>query len=64
MRPHMTLTDRETGKDTSRNEGEPSCPVCEGPLIPLCGFYRCSRCFFSLCLGCEAGEAPIPGATC
>ena len=32
------------------------CPVCNGLLIPVRGACRCSRCYFSLCVGCE-GES-------
>jgi hypothetical protein len=31
----------------------PPCPVCAGRLVPLRGFFRCSRCYFSICVGCE-----------
>jgi len=30
------------------------CPVCNGLLIPLRGHYRCARCCYSFCIGCEA----------
>jgi hypothetical protein len=33
----------------------PQCPVCAGVLVPLRGFFRCSRCYFSLCVSCEGG---------
>jgi hypothetical protein len=36
------------------------CPVCNGVLIPLRGNYRCARCYFSLCAGCEPLEVPDP----
>jgi len=36
------------------------CPVCSGPLVPLRGTYRCTRCCYSLCVGCEA---PTPAPT-
>jgi hypothetical protein len=29
------------------------CPMCGGGLVPLRGQWRCSRCYFSLCAGCE-----------
>ena len=32
-----------------------ACPVCGGVLVPLRGQWRCSRCQFSLCVGCEVG---------
>jgi hypothetical protein len=36
---------------------QPLCPVCSGALIPLHNLYRCSRCYYTLCVGCE----PIEG---
>ncbi len=64
MRPHSGTSDPETlrARDSPRIE-EPACPVCEGPLIPLRGTVRCSRCYFSFCQGCEAREAPHLGTT-
>jgi hypothetical protein len=38
-------------------ERPPLCPVCAGRLVPLRDRYRCARCFYSLCNGCEGGEA-------
>lgn len=35
----------------------PQCPVCGGTLVPLRGFWRCTRCAYLLCVGCEAGHA-------
>jgi hypothetical protein len=32
------------------------CPLCCGPLLPLQSHYRCARCHFSLCVGCENAE--------
>jgi hypothetical protein len=37
---------------------QPCCPVCNGVLVPLRDQYRCSRCFFTLCVGCEPEEMP------
>jgi hypothetical protein len=36
---------------------QPTCPVCTGLLIPLGELWRCSRCCFTLCEGCEGGPA-------
>jgi hypothetical protein len=42
---------------------QPSCPVCSGPLVPLRGAFRCVRCSFTICEGCEGGEGePTYGA--
>jgi hypothetical protein len=48
------------GRGTRPSCRQPPCPVCGGSLVPLRGHYRCSRCFFSACAGCEADEAPEP----
>jgi hypothetical protein len=29
------------------------CPMCGAALVPLRGQWRCSRCYFALCAGCE-----------
>lgn len=29
------------------------CPACGAALVPLRGQWRCSRCYFMLCAGCE-----------
>ena len=38
-------------------EGQ-SCPCCGGPLLPTRAAWRCGRCSFCLCAGCEPGPAP------
>ena len=42
------------------------CPVCGGPCHPLGGAWRCTRCRFSLCDGCdgEVVTAFASGAQC
>jgi hypothetical protein len=37
----------------STNDRTPSCPMCGGVLVPTREAWRCSRCYFSLCEGCE-----------
>ena len=41
--------------------GAPRCPVCDGALVPLRGQYRCARCYFSICAGCEDVPGYAPG---
>jgi hypothetical protein len=43
--------------------GPPPCPVCAGLLVPLRDQYRCSRCFFSFCVGCENPDEYSAGDT-
>jgi hypothetical protein len=33
----------------------PPCPICGGGLVPLRGTWRCARCSFLLCVGCDPG---------
>jgi hypothetical protein len=35
---------------------QPRCPVCGGCFLPVRHSWRCCRCLFSLCDGCEGGE--------
>jgi hypothetical protein len=32
---------------------QPLCPVCSGLLIPQRSTWRCSRCCYTFCEGCE-----------
>ena len=41
--------------DEDQPSTEPACPICNGPLIPLRDYYRCSRCAHSFCESCEGG---------
>ena len=43
--------------ESQDNRSQPLCPVCAGPLVPLGNTWRCARCCFTLCDGCEAGGA-------
>jgi hypothetical protein len=43
--------------DDDQLESPPVCPVCDGPVIPLRDYYRCSRCAHSFCETCEGGLA-------
>jgi hypothetical protein len=36
------------------------CPVCSGSLVPLHNSYRCSRCAYHLCAGCEQFDLGPP----
>jgi len=35
----------------------PLCPVCNGSLVPLGGQFRCGRCHFTVCEGCDGAAA-------
>ena len=53
----MRMSFPTTSPDESTNDAattrQPHCPACSGPLIELRGQYRCTRCYFTLCVGCE-----------
>jgi hypothetical protein len=40
------------------SQGTPPCPACMGRLVFMRNFYRCSRCGFCICIGCD----DLPGA--
>jgi hypothetical protein len=48
--PHLT-------RDGPRDGGA-SCPVCGGALVP--GLWRCVRCGFTYCPGCEPANLAHP----
>jgi hypothetical protein len=55
-----TRSSAEEQPDKAPAPGRPPCPVCSGPLLPLRDFYRCSRCGFSICAGCEGADSYPP----
>ncbi len=40
---------------------QPTCPACGGVFVPQRDGYRCTRCHFTLCVGCEPEDRPDPG---
>jgi hypothetical protein len=54
----MRMSFPTASQDEPRNETpttrKPCCPVCSGPVVELRGQYRCTRCYFTLCVGCES----------
>jgi hypothetical protein len=43
--------------------GGVACPFCDGILVPQRESFRCPRCGFSICPGCEdPGVLDSPGA--
>jgi hypothetical protein len=51
--------DREEEQDPSLPPAEAllQCPLCAGVLIPVREGYRCLRCKYVFCVGCEAAAA-------
>ena len=58
-----TIREAAHGSDHSAQGELYPCPVCGGGLIPLRGTWRCGRCSFVLCVGCDPGlYCPAPHA--
>ncbi len=55
-----TCSPQEERPECAGGERPPQCPVCSGLLIPLRNVYRCARCCYSICAGCEGGESFPP----
>lgn len=53
MPVEATACDATTRSEPGPRDEPPSCPVCGGGLIPLRGNWRCGRCSFALCAGCD-----------
>ncbi len=51
----------ESTRTATPTQSQPRCPVCNGPLFPLRDSYRCARCSYSLCVGCETQQGPDAG---
>jgi hypothetical protein len=43
--------------ESPQSRGEETCPVCTGFLVRLAGSWRCARCCFTFCEGCEGEPA-------
>jgi hypothetical protein len=39
------------------------CPMCSAPLVELRATLRCSRCYFSICEGCDGAPGDNLGAS-
>jgi hypothetical protein len=52
MRPVSILSSPPAAEPVPASSS-PRCPVCDGSLVELRGFVRCSRCHFAMCAGCE-----------
>jgi hypothetical protein len=54
---HTAGSNAETPIETTRSANPLSCPVCNAALILLRGYVRCSRCYITLCVGCDGCPA-------
>jgi hypothetical protein len=57
MRPASPSVHDEQAPERQLAVLHPPCPVCTGFLVYLRGGFRCSRCCFTLCEGCEGETA-------
>ncbi len=56
-----TYSSRESSlEERTESPYPPRCPVCSGSLVPLHNSYRCARCSYYLCAGCEQIETCPP----
>jgi hypothetical protein len=55
-----SMAGEEYATENRRACQQPRCPMCGGVMFPLGEHYRCSRCFFDLCVGCEGFEVSAP----
>jgi len=46
-------------EQTPTHEAVPLCPACGGQLLLLRSLWRCPRCHYSICDGCEGGTQDI-----
>jgi hypothetical protein len=54
MAADSTTCEVEVRGSNTRTGGEGyPCPVCGGGLVPLRSMWRCGRCSFVQCVGCE-----------
>jgi hypothetical protein len=50
---HANRDEEHCDTPTPAAEGALLCPVCNGIVIPLRDSYRCVRCRYSFCVGCD-----------
>ena len=53
----METREPVTAAETQEVARPPACPACGGVLTEARSLWRCPRCSYSLCEGCEGGEA-------
>lgn len=53
----METREQTATSETPELKHPPACPVCGGILIESRSLWRCTRCSYSLCEGCEGGTA-------
>jgi hypothetical protein len=63
----MHISTPSSQENTATERGEPTyvprCPLCSGALIALPSAYRCTRCCYHHCVGCEPSDAAAPSDT-
>jgi hypothetical protein len=53
MQPQTHRIGKQHAAEAPPAPRPPLCPLCAGRLVLLHNAYRCNRCRFSLCAGCE-----------
>lgn len=56
MQIHSTTSHEIVPSENRATACPACCPLCNGSLVRLHNSYRCSRCRYYLCAGCEAIE--------
>ena len=59
MQPSTYTPPAESAQRRQNSKLQPACPVCGGPINEHGRQFRCPRCAFVTCIGCEGrrGEA-------
>lgn len=52
----METREPVTTEESQDTRWPPSCPICGGQLTEARTLWRCPRCNYSLCEGCEGGS--------
>jgi hypothetical protein len=53
MEPITLSVPSEPVLGSKRVARAPACPLCTAPLIELRSFWRCPRCYYLICAGCD-----------
>lgn len=58
MQPDLFTGSHPDARAQRRPSIAAACPVCRGTLVPQRGMFRCSRCGYAFCDGCEGADNP------
>jgi hypothetical protein len=57
MEPTQVSCSCDRSQTLAETAAQPICPVCGGHFVPLGGLWRCTRCSFTTCEGCEGTDS-------